>query len=496
MASLAVRIIDIARQVQTQLKRALAQPKVPPTVETEDLQGLILRGYGNLKGCKYAFLRIQNPTRAHVWLTHIQAVVSPGTPAAQASAVHVAFTYDGLRRLGVPAATLAGFSQPFIDGLVAPHRSRLLGDTGSSAPEHWVWGGPKTAPIDAVLILYASSDSALGELHSAQEQLWSSSGWVEVHTVPCSSQTDREHFGFADGVSQPAIQGYHQSQSKFHLIKSGEFVLGYPNEYDLYTSRPLVDANAPGAQLLPADVERSGAADLGRNGTYLVMRQLRQDVVAFRSTLDRLTENPDGSSNPEARALLAAKLVGRWPSGAHLVKTPWKDEAALARENEFGYHNEDPNGLMCPVGSHVRRANPRDALAPNPGTEDSMSVNRRHRLIRRGRAYGRELAPGTVDNEDRGLMFVSVNANIARQFEFIQHSWIADPQFNGCRGESDPITGTIDDNCFTCEQNPVPCRYTGIPRFVQTLGGGYFFMPGLRALSYLASLNPNTTADK
>jgi Dyp-type peroxidase family len=398
--------------------------------------------------------------------------------------------------LGVPTSTLGGFAQPFIEGLVTPHRSRLFGDVGASDPEHWAWGGPRTEPIDAVIVLYTTSDGALDELHAAEEAVWTSSGWVEVNAITCSAGTNREHFGFADGISQPAIEGYHQSESKFHLVKSGEFILGYPNEYDLYTSRPLVDASAPGSQLLPADIEGSSAADLGRNGTYVVMRQLRQDVVAFRSTLDRLTEHADGSSNPDARALLAAKLVGRWPSGAPLIKTPWKDEAALARENEFGYHTEDPNGLLCPVGSHVRRANPRDSLAPNPGTEDSMSVNRRHRLIRRGRAYGSELAPGAVDNGERGLMFVAINANIARQFEFVQHSWIADPRFNGFRGESDPITGTIEDNCFTQEQSPVRCRYTGLPRFVDVVGGAYFFMPGLRALRYLASLGQNTTATR
>lgn len=219
------------------------------------------------------------------------------------------------------------------------------------------------------------------------------------------------------------------------------------------------------------------------------MRQLRQDVVSFRRTLERLTEHVDGSSNVEARALLAARLVGRWPSGASLVASPWKEEASLAGQNEFGYHREDPDGLLCPLGAHVRRANPRDALAPNPGTEDSMIVNRRHRIIRRGRAYGPVLPEGRVDDADRGLMFVGVNANLARQFEFIQHSWLSDPRFNGFRHESDPLVSSVENNAFTVQATPVRHRYEGLPRFVTVVGGGYFFLPGISALKYLAGLS-------
>lgn len=488
MATLAVRLIDLLRRKQTLIKRALAQPKVPPRIESTDVQGLVFRGHGGLKACRYVLLQITGEARAHAWLLSLAQHVTDGATRSPATALHVAFTYAGLARLGLPEATLAGFSQPFIEGMTTEHRSRLFGDQGNSDPKSWAWGGPSTETVHAVLILYAASDAALSELYSHQRASWSNAGWAELTSVVCSSTIDREHFGFADGISQPAIEGYHESKSPLHVVKAGEFVLGYPNEYDLLTSRPLVASSASGAEQLPLDVEAESARDLGRNGTYLVIRQLRQDVVTFRSTLDELTQHPDGSSNPEARALLAAKWVGRWPSGASLVKTPWKDEASLSRENEFGYHKEDPSGLLCPVGAHVRRANPRDSLEPNPGTEDSMGVNRRHRLIRRGRVYGKELAPGAVDQEERGLMFVAINANIARQFEFIQHSWLSDPRFSGLRGESDPICGTLDSNCFTQQHSPVRRRYTGLPRFVSVAGGAYFFLPGIRALKYLATL--------
>jgi Dyp-type peroxidase family len=267
-------------------------------------------------------------------------------------------------------------------------------------------------------------------------------------------------------------------------------LLGYPNEYGLYTERPFVDASRDPGAGLPLDVEGSPRRDLGRNGTYLVFRQLRQNVPLFRATLDALTVRADGSPDHEARELLAAQMVGRWPSGTSLVESPDRDDVSKARANEFRYHTQDEAGLRCPIGAHVRRANPRDALDPHPGTEDSIRINRRHRLLRRGRSYGPSLPVDAVDDVDRGLMFIAVNANIARQFEFIQHSWIIDPRFNGLYQEADPIAGATWDNQFATRPNPVPRHRTGLPRFVTVAGGAYFFMPGIRALRFLAELRP------
>jgi Dyp-type peroxidase family len=252
----------------------------------------------------------------------------------------------------------------------------------------------------------------------------------------------------------------------------------------------MVKASRDPRGLLPLDVEGSPRHDLGRNGTYLVFRQLRQDVPAFRTALEELTRNEDGSPNPYERDKLAARMVGRWPSGTSLVEAPERDDASKARSNEFDYHHADPDGLKGPLGAHVRRANPRNALAPEPGTERSLSINRRHRLIRRGRAYGKPLPEGQTDGADRGLMFVAVNANISRQFEFIQHSWIADPRFNGLANEADPIAGAAAHNDFAVPSDPIRTRCSGLPRFVTVKGGAYFFLPGIRALRYLAELTP------
>jgi Dyp-type peroxidase family len=490
MASPAVRILELLRGKGATLRRLRAQSAAPTVIEAGDVQGIVFRGYRGLAHCRYVFLELNEPPRARAWLGRVVPQVSPGAPAPSAAALHLAFTYAGLVALGLGSGALEGFSQPFIAGMAGAHRSRMLGDVGLSDPDRWLWGGPRCRPIHALLILYAASGQALAELYSKQRDVWSSSGCQEVYTLAAEPGSGREHFGFADGISQPAIEGYHESDSSLHRVKAGEFILGYPNEYGQLTERPLVEAYSPGAGSLPDDAGGTSHKDLGRNGSYLVARQLRQDVVAFRRTLHRLTQFPDGSANAAARDQLAAKIVGRWPSGAPLIETPWKDEAALATRNEFRYHARDPAGLACPIGAHIRRANPRDALEPNPGGDESLGINRQHRLLRRGRSYGPELAPGHTDDESRGLMFVALNANLARQFEFIQQSWLTDPRFNGLRAESDVISGALESNAFTVPATPVRLRYQGLPRFVSTIGGAYFFLPGLRALGYLASLSP------
>jgi Dyp-type peroxidase family len=486
VATTAVRILEFARRKHADLQRSLRSQQVHPSLELSDIQGILFRGYGGLPTCRYVLLSVKDPEAAGTWLASLASEVSQGIRGRDERALHIAFTYSGLQTLGVSQDVLRGFSQPFISGMVGEHRSRLLGDVGASDPSNWIWGGPHTAPVHAVLVLYGPSVEAVESAYDVQRAHWSGSGWQEIYSLLADVRSGREHFGFTDGISQPAIAGYHPSRSALHAIRAGEFVLGYRNEYDLYTNRPLVDSSEAAARLLPFDVEGTGKKDLGRNGSYLVLRQLRQDVVAFRDTVDRLTRNGDGTPNPSASDRLAAQMVGRWPSGAPLVKSPKQDDPRLARNNEFAYHREDEHGLLCPLGAHVRRTNPRDALAPDPGTEAALVVNRRHRLVRRGRAYGPELAPGAVDHVDRGLMFVGLNGNIARQFEFVQHSWLADPLFNGFQGESDPISGVTDNNRFTVQGNPVRTRYCGLPRLVHVMGGAYCFLPGIRALRYLS----------
>jgi Dyp-type peroxidase family len=489
MASAALNIVARLRRTVDSIVRG--DPPLPvQRVEAEDVQGIVLRGYGNLTRAAYPLLAFNDPKGAAPWLKQVLKLIARGQPAAQEQAVQIAFTPAGLAALGMSDAELQGFSREFLTGMVGPHRSRFLGDVDESAPENWLWGGPKNAQTHVLLLLFAADASRLSALQAELRQTYAAHGVEELHVLETAPLSRTEHFGFADGISQPAIDGYHDSSSELHTIKAGEFLLGYANEYDLFTERPLLPAARDPRGTLPLDIERTARRDLGRNGTYLVVRQLRQDVPLFRQTLDKLTRRLDGSADADAQARLAAQMVGRWPSGASLLEAPYADDVTKAQSNEFRYHARDPRGERCPIGAHVRRANPRDALPPHPGTEYSLEVNRHHRLIRRGRLYGDKLAQDQADAADRGLIFIGVNANITRQFEFIQHSWLNDPRFNGLDAQADPLMGASNDNQFAPSPHPVSVRCTGLPRFVTVAGGGYFFMPGMRALRFLSELTP------
>ncbi|HEX4355483.1 MAG TPA: Dyp-type peroxidase [Polyangiales bacterium] len=477
----------LQRATQTLARLTTPQPTAAP-LETDDIQGLVFRGYGTLKFCCYPLLKVTDKVRARAWLRSQVDVIARGKPAARESALQIAFTHAGFAALGLPANALEGFSREFIVGMTGPYRSRFLGDENESAPSNWQWGGPNGAAVHAALMLFADSAAHLSDRLAELRQSWAGA-FEEVRVLETAELSDHEHFGFADGISQPALDGFHEHASEVHRVKPGEFVLGYPNEYGLYTERPLLEPEQDRQRKLPVDVETSSRPDFGRNGTYLVFRQLRQDVPAFRKTLAALSGNPDGTPNPKLQQRLAAQMVGRWPSGASLIESPDYDDAARAKQNDFRYHAEDIDGLKCPIGAHVRRANPRDALDPDPGSDSSLAVNHRHRLIRRGRSYGAPLPNGVDDDTDRGLVFVIVNGNISRQFEFVQHSWLMDPRFNGLTRQADPIVGT-SDNQFSAAANPVRVRCTGLPRFVTVTGGAYFFMPGIRALRFLAEFVP------
>jgi Dyp-type peroxidase family len=308
-------------------------------------------------------------------------------------------------------------------------------------------------------------------------------------------------------VGQPLVEGFDPAGAPGNTVAAGEFVLGYPNAYGQYTDRPTLPADDAAASLLPAAPDDAARRDLGMNGSYLVFRQLRQNVPAFWSYMAEHAPRKLGGDATHACIALASKMVGRWPSGAPLVKAPLADDPSLADDNDFVYVQADgagdPHGLKCPIGAHVRRTNPRDALDPKPGSERSIEVGKRHRIIRRGRAYGPPLASsmnpaeliGRADDaRERGLHFICFNTQIGRQFEFIQHTWVNSPKFDGLYEDDDPLIGDRGaaevnrGGAFTVQAEPVRKRVTGMPRFVTVRGGGYFFMPGIAAVRYLASL--------
>jgi deferrochelatase/peroxidase EfeB len=223
-----------------------------------------------------------------------------------------------------------------------------------------------------------------------------------------------------------------------------------------------------------------------------VFRQLAQDVRAFWRFLDRVAP-----SDPERRTWLAARIVGRWPGGAPLSLSPDSDNVSLSQANDFTYQYADEFGFNCPIGAHVRRSHPRDSLDPDAGTVRSVNLDKRHRLLRRGREYGPPVAPSDLlsdpppDDPERGVFFICLVANISRQFEFVQHSWVNNPKFDGLYDEPDPLVGyhPADGSAnFSIQSEPLRQRIKSLPPFVITRGGAYFFLPGLRGLRFLSTL--------
>ena len=270
-------------------------------------------------------------------------------------------------------------------------------------------------------------------------------------------------------------------------IKAGEFILGYVNEYGIPSDSPAVDPAKDPRRLLPES--SAGGRDLGRNGSYLIFRQVAQDVADFWRFLDGATRQSNGQSNPEARDRLGAKFVGRQKSGAPLVEAPETDRPELGNHNDFGYARRDPHGFACPFGAHTRRANPRDSIGDDP--EEALVRVRRHRLLRRGRSYGPRAAdPLVEDGQERGLHFLCLNSDIERQFEFVQQTWLNNPVFAGLSGEVDPLVGDPKKGAdlMTIQSSPVRACVHHLRRFVTIKGGAYFFLPGIRALRYLSSL--------
>lgn len=469
------------------------------TLELDDIQGLVVRGYGRLPAACYVLARVEDPERAREWTAAMAEQVTPARSHPEAAAVNLAFTAAGLAAMGLPPGTLGEFSAEFLSGMTTEHRARLLGDVGESAPAAWRWGGPDTQPIHLLLLLFARDPEALRDLHRDQVASLAHGGMRAVETLDTAGDIlGREHFGFRDGISQPRIEELTDRPPDPESVKAGEFVLGYPNEYGRLTHRPTApSALDPRGRLRPH--EQAGRRDLGRNGSYLVFRQLGQDVAGFWRFCEEATLRPDGGIDAEARVTLAARMVGRWPGGASLALSPDADDPALADANDFGYHHTDRHGERCPLGAHVRRAHPRDMLSPAPGTAASVAVGKRHRLLRRGRKYGLPVAeddlfspgePAVGPGDDRGLHFICLVANLARQFEFVQHTWCNDPRFAGLHEDPDPLLSPATERgrAFTVQGEPVRRRYTGVPRFVAVRGGAYFFLPGLGFLRWLGDL--------
>ena len=432
-------------------------------LELDDIQSGVLRPRPGPYEATYIVLRIDDRKAGKELMGRISKVVTsaanPTSPLAD-TWVSASLTYQGLKALGVPQQSLDSFSWEFRQGMAA--RAKDLGDVGESAPENWE-SPLGTSDVHVIIVAVSPNAEQLeAALAPARTTYQSMEGITAIWRQNCHALPgDKEPFGFKDGISHPAIEGsgIPGTNPKEQPLRAGEFVLGYPDEL--------------------GGIQKTEPELLGRNGTYVVFRKLHQRVADFRRYLDA------NSKDPHEEELLAAKMMGRWRSGAPLALCPFHDDPELGadrqRNNDFLFETDDPAGHKTPGGSHIRRTNPRDAAV--------AGVVRIHRMIRRGTAYGPLLPEGVLDDDgvDRGLMFAFVGAHIGRQFEFVQSQWINDGVFFGANDDRDPIIGSGDIN-FTLPRKPVRRRLQGIPNFVVTRGGEYCFMPGLRALRWLSDL--------
>jgi len=488
-------------------------------VDYADVQGLVRFGYGHMTSATYALVRVKNVAAAKAWLRSAPVTTAVVLKPPPKTAMNIAFTAPGLRVLGISESVIAGFSHEFRGGMAEESRSRQLGDVGNNAPSNWTWGSYGREP-HAVIMFFAEPEQFDFFVQSAKGHTWSDA-FEDVTSLGTSNLDGNEPFGFADGLSQPQIDWEQQRQTPCtqlqytNIAALGEFLLGYRNEYGKITDRPLLEPDAVSAELLAAN-DAPAKKDLGRNGTYVVMRQLEQDVRKFWQSLYQ-----QAGKNLVEAGQLGAKMVGRTQAGVPLMPVrdkpiPGMDTGSV-QQNQFTYES-DPAGTHCPFGAHIRRANPRNSdfpeqpvnalkklvimlgFGPKGFHDDLTSSVRFHRILRRGREYGSELSPEqalepALPNESRrGLHFICLNANILRQFEFLQNAWIVNTKFSGLTGESDPLLGNREaiPGCLVTGAFTVPKdgnlrrRVSGLPQFVTVRGGAYFFLPSLRALRYIA----------
>ncbi|MBA3393340.1 MAG: peroxidase [Deltaproteobacteria bacterium] len=482
------------------------------TLAKPEIQGLIVRGYGRLPSAQFLLLEVRDAVLARGYLQRLcergdGISVTTANVSPDDVALHVAFTAPGLVQLGVPASAVESFARELVEGMDEPTRAMSLGDQGVNDPEHWTWGREKP---HVLLLIYAKDELMLAERVDRERTALEASGFhviVAKHTAPLRAD-QKEHFGWKDGLSTPIMEGSERAADPHEVwtfpFRAGEFVLGYRNEYEAYSESPTVALDDDPQGHLPLTSDGT-AKDLGRNGTYLVYREMTQDVPGFWKYLATNSREPGDDEVTRAIAL-GSKMVGRWPGGAPLVASPSHDDPALSNINDFTYHDEDQHhrSTACPFGAHIRRANPRDQLPSEHDRDDSIEMVRKHQMIRRGRVFGPPLAD-SMDPRDflakrdepdlgvRGLHFICLVGHIGRQFEFVQRAWINSPNFAAMFRDADPIIGVhrpppdpnVSDE-FTCPAEPLRRKYKGMPQFTRLVGGAYFFLPGMRALRFIA----------
>jgi Dyp-type peroxidase family len=446
-----------------------------------DIQGFTLRGY-NLPVARYLFLRFTQPEQAQALIAALLPRLTTGQKwdnGKPDATLNIALTYRGLLALELPTATLQSFPIEFQEGMKA--RAEILGDTGINAPERWdaIWqNGDVHAWVAINGKTVANVDACQAEVLSMIETTGGATvlGHQDAAAVVLDGKpTTKEHFGFTDGFGNPDYLGIERSsqpgqgkltkEGTWAPLATGELLLGYADEAGETPVAPLPHIFA-------------------NNGTFMVYRKLRQNVAAFRSYLDEHSPHYAGG-----REKLAAKFVGRWRDGTPLEISPENPNASIAQDpnqsTNFIYSG-DPSGSRCPIGAHLRRVNPRDSFGFHGGL-----VNRR-RITRRGLPYGSFVPEDQpVSDEDRGTVFMALNASISRQFEFVQQQWVSYGNDSHLGNDQDPLIGNhnghgkfVVQGDETSQNPPFLCGH--LPSFVELRGGDYFFLPSITALGMIA----------
>jgi Dyp-type peroxidase family len=455
-----------------------------------DIQGFVLRGY-TFPFARYLFLAISAESGKNFVGRLVEQITTgerwdEGKPH---TTVNVAFNYAGLVQLQLPPATLQSFPVEFVQGMKA--RGAILCDTGKNSPERWdnMW---RKDLVHAWLGVYSQSQEGLNkrcdELIAILKETSGGSvvGWQDAGSLKINDQwSTKEHFGYTDGFGNPDYlgverdtqpgQGKLMKDGTWAPLATGELLLGYADE---------------AGEVPPAPVPHL----LANNGTFMVYRKLHQNVATFRKYLN------DKAALYGDKEKLASKFIGRWRDGTPVELSPGSANQSIVKdktENVNFAFGKDLQGQRCPIGAHVRRVNPRDAFG-----FDGKLVNRR-RITRRGLPYG-PYAPETQnvsDTDERGVIFMVLNASIFRQFEFVQQQWIEygndahqgndkdilignhsaarSPSSHAAAGKF-VVQGTNDP------QNP-PFICGGLPNFVELRGGDYFFVPSMTALRLIAT---------
>ena len=391
--------------------------------------------------------------------------------------VNIGFTAAGLRALGLAPSTMDSFPEEFLAG--AEGRANVVGDTGESAPEHWV-GGFGTPDAQALVTIFGVERGAVETATDTLRELFGNDdGWRirSSHDGEALPPGNVTHFGYQDGFAQPTIEGAPAAgrRDPQPAAPRGEFLLGHPSQHPGWTY-PVPQP-----------------AELGTSGSFAAFRKLEQDVVGFEAFLHTAA----GQAGLDVEAV-AAKLCGRWRNGVPLAMSPDRDtleEPVDPKDmNNFDYVDrgggrgmdyDDRRGYRCPIGSHIRRVNPCGARVAGAG-------GHLHRLVRRGLPYGPLYDPTVAcHGVERGLLGLFINVSLRDQYEFIMKDWVNGGTFApGLRGSRCPIAGDDDPviSRFSIPMEEDDTRVvSGFARFTKTRGGAYCFLPSMTGLRFLAS---------